>query len=88
MVEFIVQKLKESAFGCLAASQLGTDINKRPVWARVLTKSGGLKSFCLDHTHKVRWVSEGSGRVELVNIEVPLAAKVDSSPSQVPCVAM
>ena len=87
-MEFIVQKVKESSVGFLAASQLGADINKRPVWTRVLTKSGGLKSFCLDHTHKIRWVFEGSGRVELVNIEVPLAAKDDSSPSQVPFVAM
>ena len=84
-----MQKLEKSSTGSLAASQLGADINKRAAWARVLTKVGGLKSFCLDWADKIKWISEGSGRVELVNIgSAPVDAKLDSSPSLVLCVAM
>ena len=84
-----MQKLEKSSAGSLAASQLGADINKRAAWARVLTKLGGLKSFCLDRADKIKWISEGSGRVELVNIgSVPVDAMLDSSSSLVLCVTM
>ena len=70
LVEYIVGKLKTSSTGFMAASQLGSDINKKAAWAQVLARSGGLKAFCLEHADTIRWISEGSGRVELVNVTV------------------
>ena len=50
----------------LAAAQLGADINKKAAWTSVLVNVGGLKLFCLGHADKFKWVSEGSGQVQLV----------------------
>jgi hypothetical protein len=70
LVEYIVDKLKKSSTGILAASELGGDIHRRSAWSSVIDNAGGLKLFCLDHADKIQWISSGSGQVQLVKTAV------------------
>ena len=58
LVEYIVDKLKKSSTGMLAASELGGDIHRRSAWSSVIDNAGGLKLFCLDHADKIKWISK------------------------------
>jgi hypothetical protein len=77
LVEIIVDKLKKNSTGMLAASELGGDINRVAAWSSVIKKAGGLKLFCLDHADKIKWISSGTGQVQLVKTgSIPIGAKV------------
>jgi len=77
-VEIIVDKLKKNSTGMLAASELGGDINRVVAWPSVIKKArGGLKLFCLDHADKIKWISSGTGQVQLFKTgSIPIGAKV------------
>ena len=47
LVEYIVDKLKKSSTGMLAASELGGDIRRWSAWSSVIDNAGGLKLFLL-----------------------------------------
>ena len=72
-----MERIKKSPTGSLRASLLGSDINKNETWSTVMAKAGGLKLFCLDHADKIKWVPEGSGKVQLFKTgSIPVGATV------------
>jgi serine/threonine protein kinase len=81
LLDYILDRLKESKCQFLTASQLGQDINKKEKWSDMLDRAGGLKEFCKKHDDKIAWIADGGGgKLQIVKSRsIPGGSKVSGS---------
>jgi hypothetical protein len=61
LLDYIVDRLKNSRTDYLMPGPLGSDIRKNANLSDALDRARGLKDFCLDHDDEIEWIDDGGG---------------------------